>query len=285
MSDFRYRIFECPIQYPGNFTLLQRSLLSLARYMLLSPQNMMMLWHGKIFRILSALWGEFPYKGSVEWSFDVCFVVLIMRKSCWTIKVVGETRRHDAQVTLTLGEVDLITREIYRFFLCDVPREGKWYILGEWFENRYADGFYDISSVILNVIIWLAKIYSECFNTTVTPEKICLDLESQLSPRILPCCTNLHEPHVVLLETWWRHDMESCPALLALCVGNPPVTGGFTSQRAWNADFAVFVDALLNKRLNKQWTCRWFKTPRRPCDVIVMICGLFYWHRLAKPSE
>ena len=30
---------------------------------------------------------------------------------------------------------------------------------------------------------------------------------------------------------WWRHQMETFSALLTLCEGNPPVTGGFPSQR------------------------------------------------------
>ena len=40
--------------------------------------------------------------------------------------------------------------------------------------------------------------------------------------------------------------------LLALCEGNPPVTGGFPLQRrvAWNID--IFLDLRLNKRLRKQ---------------------------------
>ena len=32
--------------------------------------------------------------------------------------------------------------------------------------------------------------------------------------------------------TWWRHQMETFFTLLALCEGNPPVTGGFPSQRS-----------------------------------------------------
>ena len=32
-------------------------------------------------------------------------------------------------------------------------------------------------------------------------------------------------------SAWWRHQMETFSALLALCEGNPPVTGGFPSQR------------------------------------------------------
>ena len=32
-------------------------------------------------------------------------------------------------------------------------------------------------------------------------------------------------------RSWWRHWMEKFSALLALCEGNQPVTGGFPSQR------------------------------------------------------
>ena len=31
-------------------------------------------------------------------------------------------------------------------------------------------------------------------------------------------------------STWWRHNMEILPALMALCEGNPPVTGGFSQM-------------------------------------------------------
>ena len=31
--------------------------------------------------------------------------------------------------------------------------------------------------------------------------------------------------------TWWRNQMETCSALLAICAGNSPVTGEFPSQR------------------------------------------------------
>ena len=57
--------------------------------------------------------------------------------------------------------------------------------------------------------------------------------------------------------------MERVSALLALYEGNPPVTGGFPSQRASNASFGVFFDVSLNKMLNKQSSCRRFETPGR----------------------
>ena len=39
----------------------------------------------------------------------------------------------------------------------------------------------------------------------------------------------------------WRHQMETFSALLALCEGNPPVTGGFPSQRPVTRSFEVFL--------------------------------------------
>ena len=60
--------------------------------------------------------------------------------------------------------------------------------------------------------------------------------------------------HVVLLRMdfeWWRHQMQSFFVLLALCEGNPPVTGGFSSQRTNNEGFCVFFDVSPSKRLKK----------------------------------
>ena len=48
-----------------------------------------------------------------------------------------------------------------------------------------------------------------------------------------------------------------------LCGGNPPVTGGFPSQRPVTQSFDVFFDVHLNKQLNKPSRCWWFATPWR----------------------
>ena len=63
---------------------------------------------------------------------------------------------------------------------------------------------------------------------------------------------------------WWRHQMETISALLALCVGNSPVTGEFTSQSPVKRSFNVFFDLRLNKQLSKQSRGWWFETPSRP---------------------
>ena len=62
----------------------------------------------------------------------------------------------------------------------------------------------------------------------------------------------------------WRHQMETFSSLLPLCEGNPPVTGGFPSQRPVARSFDVYFDLSLNKRLSKQSGHWWFDTPLRP---------------------
>ena len=53
--------------------------------------------------------------------------------------------------------------------------------------------------------------------------------------------------------TWWRHQMETFSALLALCAGNSRVSGV-----TWSFD--VFFDLCPNQRLSKQWLGWWFET-------------------------
>ena len=77
---------------------------------------------------------------------------------------------------------------------------------------------------------------------------------------------------------WWRHQMDTFSALLALCEGIPPVTGGFPSQRPVTQSFDVFFDLRQNKRLSKQSRRRWLETPPRSlwhhCNDI---CNVFSW--------
>ena len=63
---------------------------------------------------------------------------------------------------------------------------------------------------------------------------------------------------------WWRHQMETFSALLAICAGNSPVTSEFPSQRPVTQSFDVFFDLRLNKRLSKQSWSWWFATPSCP---------------------
>ena len=85
------------------------------------------------------------------------------------------------------------------------------------------------------------------------------------------------------MVTWWRHQMETFSALLALCVRNSLVTDELPSQRPVMRSFDVFCDLRLNKRLSKQSRRPWFETSshslwRHGNDTIVPVgdqIGLF----------
>ena len=72
--------------------------------------------------------------------------------------------------------------------------------------------------------------------------------------------------------SWWRHQMDTFSALLALCAGNSPVTGEFTTQRPVTRSFDVLFDLRPNKRWSKQSWGWWFETPSRSlwrhCNVL-----------------
>ena len=61
--------------------------------------------------------------------------------------------------------------------------------------------------------------------------------------------------------SWWRHQMETFSALLAICAGNSPVPGEFPTQRPVTRSFDVYFDLRPNKQLSKQWRGWWFETP------------------------
>ena len=74
-----------------------------------------------------------------------------------------------------------------------------------------------------------------------------------------------------LVSAWSRDQMETFSALLALCEGNPLVTGGFPSQRPVTWNFDIFFDLCLNKRLSKQSWGWWF------WDAITLIMTSLQW--------
>ena len=79
----------------------------------------------------------------------------------------------------------------------------------------------------------------------------------------LKCTTTLcsKEMHY---GAWWRHQMETLSALLAVCAGNSTVTGEFPANMPATRSFDVFFDLRLHKRLSKQSWGWWFETPSRP---------------------
>ena len=86
-------------------------------------------------------------------------------------------------------------------------------------------------------------------------------------------------------KSWWRHQMETFFALLALCAGNSLVTGEFPSQCPVTRSFNVFfICAWINGWANNR-EARDLRRYRVHYDVIVMIWwldheiwnSLFFW--------
>ena len=71
--------------------------------------------------------------------------------------------------------------------------------------------------------------------------------------------------------TWWRHQMETFSALLALCAGNSPVPGEFPSQRPVTRNFNVFIDLRLNTWLTNNRDAGDLRRHRAHYDVPVIV--------------
>ena len=84
----------------------------------------------------------------------------------------------------------------------------------------------------------------------------------------MSCCVQCNLNHDDGM-TWKR-----LPYYWPLCEGNPPVTGGFPSQRVSNAHAKCFLCSRLNELLKTQSSCRLFETPCRSClTVLRIICA------------
>ena len=67
-------------------------------------------------------------------------------------------------------------------------------------------------------------------------------------------------PREATSNPWWRHQMETFSASLAICVGNSPGPGEFPTQRPVTRSFDVYFDLRPNKWLSKQSWGWWFET-------------------------
>ena len=84
--------------------------------------------------------------------------------------------------------------------------------------------------------------------------RICFNLDAAY-PFLAAMLYNFFLKHL----PWWHHQMQIFSAVLAICVGNSPVTGEFPTQRLAMRSFDVFFDLRLNKLLSKQLWGWWFE--------------------------
>ena len=78
--------------------------------------------------------------------------------------------------------------------------------------------------------------------------------------------------------SWWHHNRDRLSTLLALCVGNPLGTGGYTTQKpALQKGFHGFIVVYHNKLLNKKLSCQWYEMPSNPGDIYVKMNSQSLW--------
>ena len=119
--------------------------------------------------------------------------------------------------------------------------------------------------------IWLIKATHSIWvydNITAQMSR-CHSVSSHQLHHFVPISKHLYRDNIALYLytywlTWWRHQMETFSALLAICAGNSPVPGEFPAQRPVTRSFDVFFHLRLNKHLNKQSWGWWFETVPPP---------------------
>ena len=91
-----------------------------------------------------------------------------------------------------------------------------------------------------------------------------------------------HHRFWIWIYTWWRHQMETFSALLALCAGNLPVNDEFPAQLPVTRSFDVFIDLHPNKRLSKHSWDWWFKMSSRS---LWRHCNDSKWPKRSRDAE
>ena len=130
---------------------------------------------------------------------------------------------------------------------------------------------------ITGLILGLHPANERCRNK-VTASLICW-AQTYNQPWFISICHELcswFALYVLFWLAWWRHQMGTFSALLAICAGNSPVPGEFLAQRPATRSYDVFSDLRLNKRLRKQSWGWWFETLSRPlwrhCNINDNFC-------------
>ena len=148
-----------------------------------------------------------------------------------------------------MGHVTVVYSWFYRKLLmsgsCNKCTKAKIYVYSSGFNSRGMP-------MINNVIVYFRFHYRH--NSPCN----CQCCWSKKSICVFCCCVK----HFTT-TSWWRHQMETFSALLALCAGThrSPVNSPHKGQ--WRGSLMGFFHLCLNKRLSKPSSGWWFETPSR----------------------
>ena len=144
-------------------------------------------------------------------------------------------------------------------------RMGVWLIIGHITTKSYTDTgwFLCLVSIVPGMIG--IEIHSPVCPISDSVEAHISRCKTHCCRMLWKCVRDLFHKRFQLIQyAWWRHQMETFSALLAICAGNSPVSVEFPTQKPVTRSFDVFFDLRLNKRLSKQ-SWRWgFQTLSLP---------------------
>ena len=133
--------------------------------------------------------------------------------------------------------------------------------LGSWYQackNKMQINFKQYLEYLYYKIICNFKQHSKwLYYRIIWYSSKCSDSETHIS-------VSLMWFRVYDVTEWWRHQMETFSALLAICAANSPASGEFPAQRPMTRSFDVSFDLCLNKWLRKQSWGWLFETPSCP---------------------
>ena len=119
------------------------------------------------------------------------------------------------------------------------------------------------STVLINSFLWKCQLANSrwtYWSVDILLQETCFPVSERFTVYTRDCVVEVQWRTL----TWWRHQMETFSALLAICAGNSPVPGEFPALRPVTWSFDVFFDLRLNKRVSKQSWGWWFETLSHP---------------------
>ena len=198
-------------------------------------------------------------RNKLQWNFNLTSNIFIHSRNCiW--------KRH-LQNGGHLSQPQCVSKQ--NFYYLGVEKWQKMEIYFHVFQSKFRTTRWLIFNFLNHIINIMELFQIHKGNNSVFGDELCVVRKTIVTDN---SSSLLHE-HVYTFsgvielnsgESWWRHQIETFSALLALCAGNSPVTSEFLAQRPVTQSFDVFFDLRLNEPLSKQSLGWWFEMPSHP---------------------
>ena len=124
---------------------------------------------------------------------------------------------------------------VVKFFVFRVKLVFFW-LIHTLFCLTQTDAWWFLICIVMPILeIWYLNSLSGFSNTKYGFELYCCVIKQYFFRWKFP----IRWRECVYLYSWWRHQIETCFALLAICTGNSPVTGEFPVQRPLTQSFSL----------------------------------------------